>query len=71
MADQPSPNKKDNDYLDMQLFTKEHFYLFPVIKYDYTGDDGHIIAVSSEVFDGGLSNAIDYTQGKALEHLGS
>lgn len=67
MADQPSYNKKDNDYLDMQLFTKEHFYLFPVIKYDYTGDDGHIIAVSSEVFDGGLSNAIDYTQGKALE----
>lgn len=67
MADQPSSNKKDNDYLDMQLFTKEHFYLFPVIKYDYTGDDGHIIAVSSEVFDGGLSNAIDYTQGKALE----
>lgn len=67
MAGKPSYNKKDNDYVDMQLFTKEHFYLFPVIKYDYTGDDGHIIAVSSEVFDGGLSNAIDYTQGKALE----
>lgn len=67
MDGNPSHNKKDDDYLDMQLFTKDHFYLFPVIKYDYTGDDGHIIALSAEVFNGGLSNAIDYTQGKSLE----
>lgn len=65
---QSQPRKKRNDIVDkMQFFTKDNFYLFPVVRYDYTGDDGHIIALSHSVFDGELSYAIDFTQGKALE----
>lgn len=65
MSNKPSDHQQDS-YTAMQTFTKNNFYLFPVIKYDYNGDDGHIIAVANEVFSGKLSQAIDYTQGKAL-----
>ena len=58
--------RQDHSDTKMQKFTKENFYLFPVISYDYTGDDGRVISIADIVFTGDLGNAIDYTQSKAL-----
>lgn len=54
------------EYIGMQTFTKDNFYLFPVINYDRSPDDGHIISVTTDAFNGKLDDAINYTQGKAL-----
>lgn len=59
--------EQKQDLKSMQVFTRDNYFVFPVVGYDYTGDDGWAISIRDGVFNDKLTQAIDYSQSKAWE----
>lgn len=59
--------QEEKEYLEMQMFTDDTFFIFPVMRADRNPDDGQIVCCRTDVFNGRLTQAVNYTQGKALE----